>query len=69
MVKFVVKKIYKLSRREIYAANFLPPCENAPTTFNQKSELRVTLKKGYLLQWCRSVGTGYLNFFTEPQLL
>ena len=31
----------------------------------------MTLKKGYLLQWCRSVGTpiaGYLKFFTEPQL-
>ena len=31
----------------------------------------MTLKKGYLLQWYRSVGkpiAGYLNFFTEPQL-
>jgi len=36
----------KLSRREICAVNFLPPCEKAPPTFNQKSELRVTLKKG-----------------------
>jgi len=48
-----------------------PPCEKAPPTFNQKSELKVTLKKGYLLQWCRSVGTpiaGYLKIFTEPQL-
>ena len=41
-----INKNIKLSRREICAANFLPPCEKAPPTFNKKSELRVTLKKG-----------------------
>ncbi len=38
----------QLSIRDIFAANFLPlhpPCEKAPLTFNQKSELRVTLKR------------------------
>ncbi len=62
---------FKLSRREICAANFLPPCEKAPPTFNQMSLLRVTIKKRYLLQWYISVGNptaGYLKFFTEPQL-
>jgi hypothetical protein len=48
------KNPIKLSRREICAANFLPPCEKAPPTFNQKLEFRVTLKKGYLLQGYRS---------------
>jgi len=62
---------FKLSRREICAANFLPTCEKVPPTFNQMSLLRVIIKKGYLLQWYISVGNpiaGYLNFFTEPQL-
>ncbi len=53
---FHILRNTQLSRREICAANFLPPCEKAPPTFNQKSELRVTLKKGYLLQWYTSVG-------------
>jgi len=62
---------YKLSRREICAANFLPPCEKVPPTFNQMSLLRVTIDKRYLLQWYISLGNpiaGYLKFFTEPQL-
>jgi len=45
-----------------------PPCKKAPPTFNQKSEPRVTLKKGYLQQWCRSVGMPIAEIFTELQL-
>ncbi len=47
-------------------------CKKAPPTFDQKSELRVTLKKGtYLLIWYISVGNQLLAvqfFFTEAQL-
>jgi len=49
-VKCVSKNLtYQLSRRVICAVNFLPPCKKASPILNQKSELRVTLKKGYLL--------------------
>ncbi len=66
------RKDFKLNRREICVANFLPPCEKAPPTFNQKSELRVTLKRGI---YCNSIEVwehqllATLDFFTEePQL-
>jgi hypothetical protein len=39
------KERLKLSRREICAANFLPPCEKVLPTYNQKIQFRIATPK------------------------